>query len=111
MQTELIRECFFPFNFFNIFRASFLFSGLEINSPFKSITLSAPRTSISCILLLTLFALSSAKFFDIISGDAPSLSKLYFTGSSSMLDGFTEQIISWSFKIFSLTLLFDANII
>ena len=47
MQTELISECFFPFNFFNILKASSLFSGLEINSPFKSITLSAPKTKAS----------------------------------------------------------------
>ena len=93
IQTELIRECFLPFNFFNMLKASSLFSGLEINSPFKSITLSAPKTRASWMLLLTLLALSSAKFFEIISGEAPSLSKLYFTGSSSTLDGLTEQII------------------
>ena len=93
MQTELISECFLPFNFFRVLNASSLLSGLEINSPSKSITLSAPITKVSLILLLTLLAFNSAKFFEIISGLAFSLSKDNFTISSSTFEGSRSILI------------------
>ena len=60
--------------------------GFEINSPFKSITLSAPNTNSSYMLELTLFAFNSARFLEIISGVAPSAIKLSLIGSSSTFD-------------------------
>ena len=101
MQTELIKECFLPFNLFRILNASSLLLVLEINSPSKSITLSAPITKALLILLLTLLAFNSARFFEIISGDAPSLSRLSLTGSSSTFDGSTKHKILF-FLIFLL---------
>ena len=50
-----------PLSFFNISRASSLFCGFDINSPSKSITLSAPSTICSGFFKLTLFAFNSAE--------------------------------------------------
>src|SRR6056300_1210555 len=91
IQTELIRWCFFPFKDFKISSASFLLLGLEITSPLKSITLSAPTTNSFGNFALTLFAFNSAKFLDIISDEALSLVKDFLTLSSSTLDGTTLQ--------------------
>ena len=82
IHTELIKECFFPLSFFKILRASSLLSGFDINSPVRSMTLSAPKTKLSIYFLLILLAFNSAKFFEIISGVAFSLIKLSFTTSS-----------------------------
>ena len=92
-------------------RASSLFRGFDINSPSKSITLSAPKTNISCSLILILFALSSAKFFEINSGVAFALIKLSLTTSSSIFDGFISFGILLLSNISFLTLLFEASII
>ena len=91
-------------------KASFLLSGLDINSPFKSITLSAPKTNLSRSFKLILLALSSAKFFEIISGLAFSLIRLVLTGSSSTFEGLTSFGILFLSKISFLTLLLDARI-
>ena len=69
--------------------ASFLSLGFDINSPFKSITLSAPNTKTFGFLRLTLFAFNSAKFFDIISGETLLFNKLLLIRSSSTDDGST----------------------
>ena len=47
IQTELIKKCFELFSFFKILKASSLDFGLLINSLFKEITLSAPKTNLS----------------------------------------------------------------
>ena len=52
-----------------------------------------------------LFALISAKFLDIISGEAFSFNKLDLTTSSSTFDGLTSFKILCSSRIFFLTLL------
>src|SRR6056300_657438 len=111
IQTELIRSCFFPFKDFKISSASFLLLGLEIIFPFKSITLSAPITNSFGNFALTLFAFNSAKFLDIISGEALSLVNDILTLSSSTFDGTTLQRIPFVLKISFLTLLFEAKII
>ena len=59
---------------------------------------------------LTLFAFISAKFLEIISGDAPSFNKLSLIGPSSTFDGCAMHLMPLSFNIDSLTLLFDARI-
>ena len=76
-----------------MFKAWSLFIGLDINSPSKSITLSAPITKKPWFFWLTLFAFNSAKFFDINSGDAFSLIKLSLTISSSKLEFSTSADI------------------
>ena len=74
-------------------------------------TLSAPKTNFPSFFLLTLFAFNSAKFFEIISGEAFSFNKLFFTNYSSTFDGSDIQLIPFDCKIFFLTKLFEANII
>ena len=59
--------------------ASSLEMGLFINFRSSDITLSAPKTSWSGYFELTLIDLSSAKFFEIISGSAPFSNKDSFT--------------------------------
>ena len=61
--------------------------------------------------MLTLLAFSSAKFFEIISGEADSLMSVSFTMSSSTFDGFISQNILCLSNISFLTLLLDARII
>ena len=80
-------------NFLRIANASSLFFGFEIIAPFKSITLSAPSTIFSGFFSLTLFAFSSARFLDIISGVAFSLSIDSLIWFSSTLDGITSLLI------------------
>ena len=47
--TTYLSKSFFPLSFFKIFKASSLLSGFEINSPVKSITLSAPKIKLLLI--------------------------------------------------------------
>ena len=90
---NLLKKWVLPFNFFNILIASPLSLGFEITIFSKSITLSAPSTILSFAWELTLFAFNSARFFDIISGDAPCFTRFNFIGSSSRLEGLTSQDI------------------
>ena len=65
------------------------FPGKYIISPSKSIKLSAPSTISSINFWLILFAFNSAKFFEIIAGEALSFKRLSLMLSSSTLDGST----------------------
>ena len=82
-----------------------------MSSPFKSITLSAPKTKSPGFCMLILLAFSSARFLEINSGDTFSLIKDFLTWSSSILAGITSQLILLDSKICFLTPLFDASII
>ena len=73
--------------------ASFLLEGLEIIFPFRSITLSAPKTIFSLNFLLIFIDFSSAKFLEINSGLDPSFNKLSFTKSSSTPAGLTSHLM------------------
>ena len=82
---------FIPLSFFKNYPLLHLYlSGFDINSLSKSITLSAPNTRVLGLFKLTLFALSSARFLEIISGDAFSLINAFLTTSSSTLEGSTS---------------------
>ena len=94
-----------------ISKASSLLFGFEIISPFKSITLSAPNTSLLALFSLILFAFNSARFFEIVLGVSFSFNKDSLINSSSIFAGMTSQLILFLFNISFLTPLFDARII
>ena len=86
-------------SFFNILKASSRDLGLLINSSFKDITLSAPRTRRSGFLLLTLLDFISARFLEIKRGLTPSANKDSLIGTGN-LPKFEEDLFKTSENLY-----------